>query len=305
MRIKSFLVFGFTAMLFSASALAQETTVADTARQFERPAPPGEPGWQGSLNLGYDGESTAKFQGAHLGDSGALNLNAEATRRFTLNDLWFLNLGLASDNVFLNEVGGAPVPDGIHTLRLSGGAGFRLDEQWTIVGLFSPSLYRFDHLRDDDVGFSGGVTATFRQKPSLIWTFGLLVSPDSDIKVFPIIGVHWMIDDHYTLDVGIPKTRLTYRIDPKWSIYGGLDLIGTSFRTGEGFGPALAQYNNAAASYRDIRLGVGAGYQIVRGIRGEVETGFSVYREIDYFRIDQNVKFNPAPYVRLGLNVRL
>jgi hypothetical protein len=42
----------------------------------------------------------------------------------------------------------------------------------------------------------------------------------------------------------------------------------------------------------------------MRGLRAEIEAGYSVYREINYFRIEQTVKFRPAPYVRLALNAR-
>ena len=107
------------------------------------------------------------------------------------------------------------------------------------------------------------------------------------------------------LEVAMPKTRLTYRVDSKWEFYTGLDLNGAVFRISEHLGTktGLPQHNDAIATYRDIRLGVGASYEIVRGLRAELEIGFSVYREIDYFRLDDTVSFDPAPYVRLGLNV--
>jgi hypothetical protein len=107
--------------------------------------------------------------------------------------------------------------------------------------------------------------------------------------------------------VGIPKTRLTYQIDPKWSLYGGIDLSGTTFRTDETLGTktGFPKYNNARATYRDIRLGAGAGYDVGHGLRAEIEAGYSVYRDINYKDIDQDVKFNPTPYVRLGLSISL
>ena len=39
-------------------------------------------------------------------------------------------------------------------------------------------------------------------------------------------------------------------------------------------------------------------------LRAEIEAGSSVYREIRYTRIDEQVKFDPAPYARLALSVR-
>lgn len=302
-------LWGSVATLSSVSALAQENPVTTAPQDFENL--PGGPAWQAGVNLGYVGGTSAKFQGARSGDSDAFNVNIGAENRVRLTDDWFLHLGLVSDNYFLGTVADDPLPAAIHTLRLNTGIGYRWNDQWTFTALVSPSLYRFEDVDGDDIGVSGGIVATFMQKPSLIWSFGIIGSPDSDVPVLPIAGVRWQINDHYTLEVGMPKTRLTYKIEPKLAIYTGLDLNGTTFRTSEHLMPPntpplnnTAQYNNALASYHDIRLGVGASYEFWRGIRAEVESGFSVYREIYYKDIDQSVEFKPAPYVRLGLGVR-
>jgi len=89
----------------------------------------------------------------------------------------------------------------------------------------------------------------------------------------PVVGVRWLINDRYTLEVGMPKTRLSYRIDSKWAVYGGVDLNGAVFRTSEDLGTktGLPQYNNALATYRDVRLGVGTSYEFAHGLRAELE----------------------------------
>jgi hypothetical protein len=304
--IRSLVLLCSVAALPSVPAMAQETPVTTTSRDFESSLQPGKLLWQTGVNFGYNGGSTAKFQGAHLGDSDAFNISIEAGTRIALNENWFLNLGLVSDNFYLQQLAGTPIPDDIHTFRFNTGLGYRFNDQWSFTVLVSPSLYRLDDVSGNDVGVSGGVVATFQQKPSLTWSFGIIGSPDSDVPVLPIVGVRWLIDDHWMLEVGMPKTRLTYRIDRDWSFYGGLDLNGTTFRTEKDLGTktGLATYNSALATYRDIRLGIGTSYQFLRGIRGEVETGVSAYREINYKDINQSVDFNPAAYVRVGLSVR-
>jgi hypothetical protein len=106
----------------------------------------------------------------------------------------------------------------------------------------------------------------------------------------PVVGVPWLINDRYTLEVGMPKTRLSYRIDSKWAVDGNVDLNGAVFRTSEDLGTkaGLPQYNNALATYRDVRLGVGTSYEFAHGLRTELETGYSVYREFDYFRMTRS-----------------
>ena len=101
----------------------------------------------------------------------------------------------------------------------------------------------------------------------------------------------------------MPRTRVSYYIEKNWAVYAGGNLNGTIFRTGENFGTQIgqSQYNNALGYYRDIRAGVGTSYEIIHGLHAELEGGCSVYRDIDYTRIDTNVRFGPSPYVRLAL----
>jgi hypothetical protein len=108
------------------------------------------------------------------------------------------------------------------------------------------------------------------------------------------------------LQAGAGIAVWAYHLDSHWSFYSGLDLNGTTFRGSESLGakPGYSGYDNALATYRDIRLGVGTGYEILRGLRAEVEAGYSVFHEINYNNADQDVRFDPAPYVRVGLSYR-
>ena len=305
-NLRSIFALGSVAVLPAISALAQEATNDTVASGFKKSPPPGGAGWESAVDLGYVGGTSAKFQGTRTGSSDAFDVKFDAGTRVTLNDDWFLRLGLGSDNIFLGSVAGEPIPDAIHTLQLNTGVGYRWDDRWTFMAVLNPSLLRFDDVNGNDIGFSGGVMATFKQNPSLTWTFGIMGSQYGDVPVLPIVGVHWEINEHYTLDVGMPKTRLSYRLDSNWTVYGGLDLVGATFRSENDLGTktGLPRYNNALANYHDIRLGVGVSYKIRRGLSAEVETGASIFREINYQDINQTVDFQPAPYVRLGLRIR-
>lgn len=265
-----------------------------------------QPGWRASLNAGYVGGGATKFQGARLGDSDAFDFDLQAGARVPLDEAWFLQLGLRSENIYLDQENGAPIPEEIHTFHFSAGLGYRLNEKWTLTGLLSPSLYRFEDVGINDFGLSGGLLARYEANPRLTWSLGIVVAPDSDVKALPTVGVRWLINDRYSLEVGMPKTRLSYRLNPAWALYGGMDMIGATFRAGEHLGTetGFSRYNNALATYRDIRLGLGASYEVLRGIRAEAETGVSIFREVYYSSIDEQVRFNPAPYVRLGMSAR-
>lgn len=296
-----------TAALVSTSAIAQESAPAQ--------APGQPPAWQdmqvpptvqASVNYTYDAPGTAKFNGANLSSSYASALTFGADTRIELQNGWFVPLGLRSDNYWLDSVAGAPIPDQINTLNLRSGLGWRMNDEWTFTGVAGPILYRFDDIHGDDLGAFGAFMATWHYRPDLAWTFGVMVVPDNDVPVLPVAGVRWDINDAYSLEVGIPRTRLTYHVDSQWSLYTGLDMNGTVFRTDENLGTrtGFPQYNNQLATYRDIRLGVGTGYEIIPGLRAEAEVGYSVYRHINYKEINQDVEFDPSPYVHVGLSYR-
>ena len=293
------------AALPSVPAMAQENTVNSEARESEIPLF-GQPAVQASVNSGYDWSSSTKFQGGRVGDSDAYNINIEVGAHITLNDKWFVQLSLMSDNFYLEQLSAAPIPDAINTLRLNAGLGYRLNDKWTITALASPSFYRFDNVNGDDVGVAGSVMAAFRASPKLSLVFGIIGSPDSDAPVLPILGAHWRINDRYLVELGVPRTRMSYYIEKNWAVYAGGNLNGTIFRAGDTLGTQIgqSQYNNALGYYRDIRAGVGTSCEIIHGFRAEFEGGYSVYRDIDYTRVDTNVRFRPSPYVRLALSYR-
>ncbi len=304
--IASCFLIGATLMLPVWGVSAQDSSPTGIATFFAQSGAARETLWHANANFIYDAEGKVRFQGQSFGDSDAYNINLEAGTRIALNEKWSLPLGVKSDNYYLGQIPGVPVTANIHTLRLTGGLSYRVNDDWTITGTLSPSLYRFSHIEDNTIGIAGGILGTYRINPTLNLTLGLFVSPDSEIPVMPAVGVRWMLDDKLTLEAGVPRTRLTYRLCPDWSVYTGADFSGTTFRTGPTLGTKIgqSQYNNALATYQDIRLGVGLGYQLPGGLRAEMEIGYSVYRDIAVKRSGDSARFDPAPYARLGLGLR-
>ena len=287
------------------SAMAQENTVSSETRDLESPLF-GQPGVEASVNTGYDWASSAKFPGARSGDSDAFNFDIAVGTHIPLNDKCFVQLSLMSDNYYLEQVSGVPIPDDINTLRLNAGFGYRIDDKWTVIALVSPSLYRLDDVNGDDIGVGGGVMAAYRARTNLSFVFGIIGIPDSDVQVLPIAGLRWRVNERNLVELGAPRTRVSYFLEKNWAVYAGGNFKGTVFRSSETLGTQIgqSQYNNALANYRDIRLGVGTSCQVIRGLRAELEGGYSVYRDIDFKNIGTDVRFGPSPYVRLALSYR-
>lgn len=266
-----------------------------------------EPSWQIAVRSSYTAASTAKFDGVKSAEeSDAYAFELSIGRKIKLSSSWSLLVDLGSQNIYLNSIPAARVPDEIHTFRITTGAELKVSEKWTITGLFSPSLYRFEDVSSDDVGFSGGLMMAYRYRPTLSWSLGVFVSPNSSLSpVLPVGGLDWKINQKFELQLMFPKPRLLYQITSNWSVFAGGDLTGTTFRTKDDFGTkgGFSKYNDALADYRDIRVGAGTGFQINRGIRLEVEGGYSVDRQLNYIDIDKKVKFDPSPYIGASLKV--
>jgi len=131
-----------------------------------------------------------------------------------------------------------------------------------------------------------------------------MVNPDGDLPVIPLVGVNWFINEKWELQLMLLKPRVIYTLNDRWKFSAGLGLnFGTTFRTSDTLGTSigLPRYTDALASYSDMRLGLGAEYQLGKSWSFEAEAGYSVNREIDYKDIDTKVSFGNAPYIRMGL----
>ncbi len=262
------------------------------------------PAWLVDLRTSYTTASDAEFKGRKaIGDSAAFAFDLSIGRKFTLNDSWSLFFSVASSNLYLDSVPGGPIPDEIHTAKFTAGLEYKWSDKTTIRAFMSPSLYRLEDIDSDASGYSGGLLMTYLYSPSLTVTLGVMASSGGSFPVIPLAGVNWKINDQLELQLMIPKPRLLYRITPKWTVFAGADATSATFRTNKDFETKgeLNKYNNELADYKDIRAGVGTGFEITRGVRMEVEGGYSIYRQLDYVDRDEEVKFDPSPYATITL----
>lgn len=262
------------------------------------------PDWQLQLNTSYVAPSEVKFKDRKAsGDSDAYSFDFSVSRRVTLDDKWAVLLSGGSTNIFLDPETGAPIPSEIHVVRLSAGVEYKWNDKIAVTAFFAPSLYRLEDVRGNDIGYSGGVFVNYRARKSLTLSVGVIGSSDGSYPILPVGGLNLQINEKLALQFIFPKPRLLYNITPKWSVFAGVDGTSATFRTENDFNgkSASRHYNNALASYTNLRVGVGTGFEIIRGVRIEAEGGYSVYRRLEYLDSDAKVKFDPSPYVTISL----
>lgn len=249
----------------------------------------------------FGGETT--FRGEKSADSDAFNLNFSAATLLPLGGRWMMPLELKAQWISLDDPAGVPMPDSIETLELGLGIAWQPADRWMFMASLNPTLYKLDDIEGDDLGFSGGLMAEWEYNRSWKWMFGLMVQPDNDLPVIPLVGFEWKIDDCWTLEFPF-SPRLTYAPDERWSFHLGIDMIlGTTFRTSDTLGSSLGlpEFDGELGSYSEFRLGAGVGWKLTDSLKLEAEAGYSFDRKIEYSDIDEEVEFDDAPYIRLGL----
>ncbi|HEY3860447.1 MAG TPA: DUF6268 family outer membrane beta-barrel protein [Verrucomicrobiae bacterium] len=263
--------------------------------------------WRVNFSSDYSAVAAGRvnFNGVS-GNSSAQSADANLTAEVRLNDAWFVPISITSRNFFLGTVPGAPIPSAIDTIGLNLGAGWHINDQWTVAAGAGPRFFRLDAADSTDVGVGAAVRATYKWKPNLTVAMGFAVDPDRDVPVLPLAGARWQILPDLALSLMYPRSGLEYRASSKLRLFAGLDGNFTVFRAANDLGDriGMSKYNNGLGTYRDFHAGVGAEYRICRGFSASVDGGYSFAREIDYQRIDQTLHFDSAPYIQAVLRMR-
>jgi len=214
-------------------------------------------------------------------------------------------VAFGSENILLDALSGLPIPDRVNTLRLGTGVGYRFNEQWMAVLSLGPVLYRLEDIEGDDFGFAGMVRANYRIRQNLTASFGLAFNPDSDVPVFPALGLRWEIRTNVILNLTVPKPGVIYRATPKMSLFAGGGFKGATFRTDPTFGASIGNPGSIMSwpaigcplgPRRGLWLHAASLRDCGRRLFGVARAGLQ--------DLDETVRFAPAPYVQAGLRFR-
>jgi hypothetical protein len=290
---------------------APSTGDGNASQSFSRalalsPKAEGRPRITVNSDYSYVFGTKASFGREDSDNSGAQSVTAALAVTVPVSEKWFVPLGLSTTHHFLDSAADLPIPDSIHTLRVSAGVGYNFDQRWSASLSLGPTLYKFEEVGGNDVGIAGLVTVLYRVNPGLTWAFGLNANPDSDVPVLPAVGVRWAFEPEWTLNLMFPRPIVIYHPSERWNLFAGGDIRFSVFRTDDDLGDTIGnpRYNDTRATYRDLRVGAGAEYEVLPELWASLEGGYSVWREIDFKDRDRSVDFDPSPYVQLALRYR-
>ena len=257
------------------------------------------------VEYSYVGEGDTSYHGDH-GQSDAQTLGVAGQMDYPLNEHWFIPLSVQSKELWLETLNGLPIPGEIDTLSFGAGVGYHFNDQWTVAASVGPTLYRYNDITSDDIGFTTAIHATYQWRPDVLFAFGLAINPDSEVPVLPLAGARWNINPDFTLNLMFPRPALIYHLKPQIDLM----LVGSgefaTFRTAADLGNTIGQirYNHTLGTYRNFHLGAGAEYRFSNSLSASFETGYAFGRQIDYKDVGETVTFEPSPYVTAGLRWR-
>ena len=300
----------FTAGLVTPQAVlsAEPTSSLDEANHTCTclPAPAYCPQLNVALSSTYVGSGDINFRGNSPGHTDVFSEKVGVLARFPYCDRWFGLLAFNAEYVRLDTISGAPVPDEIYVLGLQGGAGYHLNDQWTVSASVGSQLYNLSRVHGDDVGVAGMVQADFQYSPTLYLVLGLAFNPDAEYSVAPLGGIRWDIRPDLTLDLMVPKPRLIYRFCDHFDVFAGGEFELATFRTDHDLSTktGLTGFNDVLGSYREFRLGSGFEYNFCHKFSAGIQGGYALGRQIKYQDEGETAKFGSAPFVQAELKMK-
>lgn len=290
----------FRTGFFLAGGLCADSVLAQpTARATAAP-------WSFGMELGASVGAELSDRTGSGGDLDIFHASTTVTHRQSFADgKTGLALELDYDRYELDAGSGwVPLPDRAQSLSVQATLRRPLTERWTLLASVRPTLANTGSgLDGDGSGVTVGLLGTYRQSETLTWGLGVLYRSlaEDDLRVLPAIGVEWRFAPAWRVDVGFPRTALTYAVNERlhWSLSAAGH--GGTFHVDEVRGSPVP-LNDTLLDYTEIRVGLGFQYEPRPGLTVSLTAGAIVHQEFDYFERGYKIETDNTPgFVRAGI----
>jgi hypothetical protein len=245
------------------------------------------------------------FHQSHLGNGDSLYDDFSYDHRFLITGKWYFRTGVEYERFDFDGTNNG-LPD--HLQALYGHLAFEyVAHDYTAAGIeLDPGTYFQDSITRNTFDIPWKIFVSFPLKKDKIFgVIGLGGGLYQDPPVAPGGGLIWLFNDKLRLEGVFPKPALVY--DPTEDLQ--LRLLGQisydSFRTDDVVTPERRlQLHNAIVQYSEIRGGAQVSYTGFKPFRLIAGAGYTFRREFDFFRANQRVVADPAPYFKLGIEMK-
>jgi hypothetical protein len=220
--------------------------------------------------------------------------------RHELKDGLQLAYGLAYDTNFLPADAPVPLPDNLTALSLNLGVIRKLDADWTVALFARPGFYSdFKQLGSRSFNMPVLLTANWSAGPGLNGTFALSYDRFSRYPLLPVPGVHWAFAPAWNLELGFPRTAVTWQANERLALHLDAGFQGGSYRVNHAPAalPALA---GTLLDYREIRAGAGLDFNPTDATTFSLDAGFVPDRRFDYHESHYRLDGKVASYVKVS-----
>ena len=287
-------------------AVGAASAVAGPANLELQPSP--APADENSRDL-FNYETTytfnSDFKESKLGDGDSLYNDFSYDHRFLITGKWYFRAGVEYERY---DFGGSDngLPD--HLQAASGHLALEyVVKDFPGISIeLDPGVYFQNNVSSDAFDIPGKAYVTFPLKKDKIFAvvalgWGLYQDP----PVAPGGGIIWLFSDTLRLQAVFPKPALVYTPNDDWEFRIMGELNYTSFRTDDVLTTEQKlQLHNAIVQYSEDRAGVQIGYTGIKHAKLIAGAGVTVERNYDFFRAHQSKRVDPAPYVKIGAELK-
>lgn len=294
---------GFFVFLFLAAATS---TLAGPPALETQPSP--TPADENSHDL-FSWETTytfdSDFRESKLGHGDSLYDDFSYDHRFLITGKWYFRLGVEYERY---DFGGTDngLPDHLQGAYAHLALEYVVKDHAGISVEIDPGVYFQDNVEWDAVDVPGKAFVTFPLKKDKVFaTVGIGWGAFQDPVVAPGGGITWLISDKLRLQAVFPKPALVYQPNDDWEfrILGELNYLGA--RTDDVVTTERKlQVHNAVVQYSEYRAGAQIAYSGFKYLKLIAGAGATVERDFDFYRIHQSKRTDPAPYVRVGAELK-
>ena len=245
------------------------------------------------------------FKESKLGDGDSIYNDFSYDHRFLITGNWYFRAGVEYERY---DFGGSDngLPD--HLQAASGHLALEyVVKDFPGISIeLDPGVYFQDNVSSDAFDIPGKAYVTFPLKKDKIFAvvalgWGIYQDP----PVAPGGGIIWIFSDQLRLQAVFPKPALVYQPNDDWEFRIMGELNYTSFRTDDVLTTEQKlQLHNAIVQYSEDRAGVQIGYTGIKHAKLIAGAGVTVERNYDFFRAHQSKRMYPAPYVKIGAEIR-